>query len=64
VQSAEARRREFHVQLPNVFKRVQPFSPRCEGGELTFIFDQLDGPAVNLWTPCLAGLQIDIYQIP
>ncbi len=59
----EERRQQFYAQLPRVFKRVQTFSPRCDGGEPTFIFDQLYGPAVDLWTLCLAGPQIDIYQV-
>ncbi len=60
----EERRQQFYAQLPRVFKRVQTFSPRCDGGEPTFIFDQLYGPAIDLWTLCLAGPQIDIYQVP
>jgi hypothetical protein len=59
----EERRRQFYTQLPRVFKRVQTFSPRCDGGEPTFIFDQLYGPAIDLWTLCQAGPQIDIYQV-
>jgi len=61
---AEERRKKFYTQLPQVFKRIQTFSPRCDGDEPTFIFDQLYGPAVDLWTLCLAGPQIDIYQVP
>jgi 4-amino-4-deoxy-L-arabinose transferase-like glycosyltransferase len=60
----EERRQQFYAQLPHVFKRIQTFSPRCDGGEPTFIFDQLYGPAVDLWAQCLAGPQIDIYQVP
>jgi hypothetical protein len=59
----EERRKQFYAQLPRVFKRIQTFSPRCDGGEPTFIFDQLYGPAIDLWTLCLAGPQIDIYQV-
>lgn len=59
----EERRQQFYAQLPRVFKRVQTFSPRCDGGEPTFIFDQLYGPAIDVWTLCLAGPQIDIYQV-
>jgi len=59
----EERRQQFYAQLPRVFKRIQTFSPRCDGGEPTFIFDQLYGPALDLWTLCLAGPQIDIYQV-
>jgi 4-amino-4-deoxy-L-arabinose transferase-like glycosyltransferase len=60
----EERRQQFYAQLPHVFKRIQTFSPRCDGGEPTFIFDQLYGPAVDLWAQCLAGPHIDIYQVP
>ena len=60
----EERRQQFYAQLPHVLKRIQTFSPRCDGGEPTFIFDQLYGPAVDLWAQCLAGPQIDIYQVP
>jgi 4-amino-4-deoxy-L-arabinose transferase-like glycosyltransferase len=59
----EERRQQFYAQLPQVFQRVQTFSPRCDGGDPTFIFDQLYGPAIDLWTLCWAGPQIDIYQV-
>jgi hypothetical protein len=59
----EERRQQFYAQLPRIFERIQTFSPRCDSGEPTFTFDQLYGPAIDLWTLCLAGPQIDIYQV-
>jgi 4-amino-4-deoxy-L-arabinose transferase-like glycosyltransferase len=59
----EERRQQFYAQLPQMFKHIQTFSPRCDGGDPTFIFDQIYGPAIDLWTLCLAGPQIDIYQV-
>ncbi|CAG0932060.1 hypothetical protein TFLX_02435 [Thermoflexales bacterium] len=60
----EASRQQFYAQLPLTFKHVQTFSPRCDGGEPAFIFDQIYGPAVDVWELCQAGPQIDIYQVP
>ncbi len=59
----EERRQQFYAELPQVFKRIKTFSPRCDGARPTFIFDQIYGPAIDLWTLCQAGPQIDIYQV-
>jgi hypothetical protein len=60
----EANRQQFYAQLPLIFKPVQTFSPRCDDGEPAFIFDQIYGPAIDVWELCYAGPQIDIYQVP
>ena len=56
-------RETFYAELPRVFKAIKTFSPRCDGGEPEFVFDQLYGPAVGLWDACLAGPMIKIYQV-
>jgi hypothetical protein len=59
----EAQRQQFYEQLPQVFVTEQAFSPRCDGGEPTFIFDAVYGPAVDLWNLCYAGPHITIYRV-
>ena len=59
----EARRQQFYLQLPIIFHEIKRFSPRCDGGEPAFIFDQLYGPAIDLWNLCYPGPQITIYQV-
>jgi hypothetical protein len=59
----EARRRQFYAQLPIVFREIKRFSPRCDGGQPAFIFDQLYGPALDLWNLCYAGPLMTIYQV-
>jgi hypothetical protein len=57
-------RQKFYAELPHVFREIKTFSPRCDGGEPEFIFDQIYGPAVDLWRLCYAGPLIRIYQVP
>ncbi len=57
-------REKFYAQLPQVFREIKTFSPRCDGGEPDFLFDQIYGPAVGLWQACWAGPLIRIYQVP
>jgi 4-amino-4-deoxy-L-arabinose transferase-like glycosyltransferase len=59
----EAQRQQFYSQLPQVFTLVQAFSPRCDSGEPSFIFDAIYGPAVDLWNLCYAGPDITIYRV-
>ena len=56
-------RRQFYARLPEVFRPIRSFNPRCDGAEPAFIFDQLYGPAIDLWNLCLAGPLIAIYQV-
>lgn len=59
----EDNRQRFYAQLPQVFTEVARFSPRCDGAEPGFIFDQIYGPAIDLWQTCYAGPLISIYQV-
>ncbi len=59
----EQARRQFYARLPEVFHELKVFSPRCDGGDPAFVFDQLYGPASDLWNLCLAGPLISIYQV-
>ncbi|MFN8596980.1 MAG: glycosyltransferase family 39 protein [Anaerolineae bacterium] len=59
----EDNRRRFYAQLPQVFTEIARFSPRCDDGEPNFIFDQIYGPAIDLWQTCYAGPLISIYQV-
>ncbi len=59
----EIARQQFYARLPEVFRQIKSFSPRCDGAEPAFIFDQLYGPAIDLWNLCLAGPLITIYQV-
>jgi Dolichyl-phosphate-mannose-protein mannosyltransferase len=60
----QAAREKFYMQLPQAFREIKTFSPRCDGGEPDFVFDQIYGPAVGLWQACSAGPLIRIYQVP
>lgn len=60
----QAAREVFYAQLPQVFHEIKTFSPRCDGGEPDFVFDQIYGPTVGLWQACFAGPLIRIYQVP
>jgi hypothetical protein len=59
----EDNRQRFYTQLPQVFKEIARFSPQCDGGKPGFIFDQIYGPAVDVWQTCYAGPLISIYQV-
>jgi hypothetical protein len=59
----EARRQQLYAELPRVFETVHSFSPRCDSGEPSFIFDAIYGPAVDLWNLCYAGPEITIYRV-
>ncbi len=59
----ENTRQQFYARLPEVFRPIQSFNPRCDGAEPAFVFDQLYGPAIDLWNLCQAGPLITIYQV-
>ena len=59
----ERDRQQFYARLPEVFHTLKVFSPRCDGSAPAFIFDQIYGPAVDLWNLCQAGPLISIYQV-
>jgi hypothetical protein len=59
----EARRQQFYARLPQFFREVKRFSPRCDGSEPAFIFDQIYGPAIDLWNLCQPGPLITLYQV-
>ena len=59
----DARRRAFYAALDQELALVQEFRPYAGDQEPRFIFDEIYGPAINLWQRDRPGPTLKIYKV-
>lgn len=56
-------RKAFYASLGREFTEIQVFHPTSNGSEPNFIFDEIYGPAINLWQRMQPGPTIRVYWV-
>jgi len=59
----DVERRAFYASLDREFELIKEFQPRNDETEIPFIFDEIYGPAINLWQRERPGPVIKIYAV-
>jgi 4-amino-4-deoxy-L-arabinose transferase-like glycosyltransferase len=55
--------RPFYASLDDRFELIKEFSPRADGGEPAYVFDEIFGPIVSLWQRDRPGPVLKIYRL-
>jgi hypothetical protein len=59
----DAERQAYYVALEQEHELIQVFNPYASDAELPFIYNEMYGPAINLWQRQRPGPTIKVYKI-
>jgi hypothetical protein len=59
----DEQRRAWYRSADAEFELLQDYSPRMGGGEPAFVFEELYGPAIDLWQRERPGPRLKVYRV-